>query len=67
MLHCKTNNRTRLRCVTTFYFLHFNSSKWYFVFWPGEWLYKTDFIDYYRNLARFIESSAGKNQRLFYA
>lgn len=63
MSHCKANNGTR-QVGTTFYFLHLDSFKLYFMFWPRDWLYKTD---YYRNLARFIEPSAGRNQWLFYA
>lgn len=65
MLHCKANNGTRQVGNNRFFCIWIALSC---ILCSGpDWLYKTDFIDYYGNLARFIEPSAGRNQWLFYA
>lgn len=62
MLYCKTS-----KGLDFIFCSWIVSSKLCSMFWPREWLYKTNFTEYSRNLARFIESSAGKSQWLFYA
>jgi len=62
MLHCKTNNRAR----QVGSYVLFSAFGWFLVAFYVL-AQRLALQNYYRNLARFIESSAGKNQWLFYA